>query len=474
MRRALLLSVAAGLVVAATVPPFGWWLLGPPGLALLAAQLGRARRRDRLACVVAFALGLYVPSLYWVHDFTLPGWFLFALGEALITAVPFALVPPGRGRLLAFPGAVVAADAFRGRWPFGGLPLAGIDLGQAGGPLAPVVGIAGRLLLIGLVAVAAVGLLALVRRQWRAAVVAFGVVVAVAVVARVAPAGRPAGSLRVAAVQGGGERGLRALYSNATDVFDEHLAASRLVRPPVDLVVWPEDVVDVDRLHGSPQERELQALARSLHTTLIAGIVEDAGPTHFHNLAVAYAPDGREVDRYEKVHRVPFGEYWPGRSLFRHFASIPERAAVPGRPRAGIVTTPVGRFGVLISYEVFIPSRARRAATAPLLLVPTNASSFRLDQVPAQEIAAARLRALETGRSVVQAAPTGFSALIDHRGRVLRHTDLSARQAIQGRVQLRRGDTLYDRTGDWPVVGVALLALAAGALLERRPSQAAQ
>src|SRR5207248_9169161 len=129
------------------------------------------------------------------------------------------------------------------------------------------------------------------------------------------PAGQPAGSLRVAAVQGGGVRGLRALYSNATDVFDEHVVATRLVRPPVDLVVWPEDVVDVDRLRGSPQERELQGLARGLHTTLIAGIVEDAGPTHFHNLAVAYASDGPEVDRYEQVHRVPFGEHRPRRTL---------------------------------------------------------------------------------------------------------------------------------------------------------------
>ena len=53
-------------------------------------------------------------------------------------------------------------------------------------------------------------------------------------------------------------------------------------------------------------------------------------------------------------------------------------------------------------------------------------------------------------------------------------SDLSARQAIQGRVQLRRGHTVYDRTGDWPVVAIALLALAGGARPWRRASQAAR
>ena len=44
-------------------------------------------------------------------------------------------------------------------------------------------------------------------------------------------------------------------------------------------------------------------------------------------------------------------------------------------------------------------------------MMPTNASSFGTGQVPAQELAAARLRALETGRTVLQAAPTGYTAV---------------------------------------------------------------
>jgi hypothetical protein len=73
---------------------------------------------------------------------------------------------------------------------------------------------------------------------------------------------------------------------------------------------------------------------------------------------------------------------------------------------------------VLISYEVFFAERARAATRAGgrVLLVPTIASSYTTGQVPAQEVAAARLRAIETGRAVVQAVPTGYSALLDRTG----------------------------------------------------------
>ena len=69
------------------------------------------------------------------------------------------------------------------------------------------------------------------------------------------------------------------------------------------------------------------------------------------------------------------------------------------------------------------------AAGAQLLVDPTNTSSYLTSQVPTQEIAAARLQAVAEGRDVVQAAPTGFSAVIDHRGRVEVRSKLAVRAA---------------------------------------------
>jgi apolipoprotein N-acyltransferase len=196
--------------------------------------------------------------------------------------------------------------------------------------------------------------------------------------------------------------------------------------------------------------------------TLVAGVVEDAGPSRFRNAAVVYGPDGSKVDRYDKVHRVPFGEYVPARSLFEAFADLSEvpRDAVPGRG-PGVVDTPSGRMGVLISYEVFFPQRARDAVRAGgrVLLVPTNASSYRDAQVPAQEVAVARLRALATGRWVVQAAPTGYSAVIDQRGTVRMQGGLGGPAVLEADVGLRSGRTVAVGLGRAPWTVAAVVAL---------------
>jgi apolipoprotein N-acyltransferase len=90
--------------------------------------------------------------------------------------------------------------------------------------------------------------------------------------------------------------------------------------------------------------------------------------------------------------------------------------------------------------------------------VPTNASSYRDAQVPAQEVAVARLRALETGRWVVQAAPTGYSAIIDQRGRVHARSGLGGPAVLSSTVGLRTGSTVFVAAGPGPVLGLAAVA----------------
>ena len=214
----------------------------------------------------------------------------------------------------------------------------------------------------------------------------------------------------------------------------------------------------------------MSSLARHLHTTLLAGVTEPASATAFRNLVVAWGPDGRIVATFEKVHRVPFGEYVPYRGFFAHFANLSAvpLTAVPGHG-SGLLRTPAGPLGVLVSYEVFYADRSRPSvrAGAELLVVPTNASSYRASQVPAQEVAAARVQAVEEGRDLVQAAPTGFSAVVDNQGNVLQRSVLGRRQVLLATVDLRTGRTLYGRWGDLPVLALSALALAAGWLRDR-------
>ncbi|MCY4434731.1 MAG: apolipoprotein N-acyltransferase, partial [bacterium] len=75
------------------------------------------------------------------------------------------------------------------------------------------------------------------------------------------------------------------------------------------------------------------------------------------------------------------------------------------------------------------------------------------------QVASSRLRALETGRWVAQAAPTGFSAFIDPDGNVHQRTAVSERKVIQAEIDLRTGQTLATRSGPWPMLALAAAAL---------------
>ena len=183
---------------------------------------------------------------------------------------------------------------------------------------------------------------------------------------------------------------------------------------------------------------------------------------------MAWNPDGRIVDRYENVHRVPFGEYIPARVLLESLSdmtALVPRDAIPGRG-PGLLRTAAGPLGVVISYEVFFSDRIRAAVEAggQVVLVPTNAASYTTEEVPATEVAAARMRALEFDRAVLQAAPTGYTAIVRPDGVVVEQSGLSTAEVLTATVPLRTGMTVYARTGDGPVLAVAALPLLASPL----------
>lgn len=467
-------AVAGGLLVAASLPPMGFWPLAFLGVALVDAAVDTAPRRDRFLRGWLAGLALLAPTTWWMKDLTLPGWViasvvLSAQLGAVLAAVP-ALAP---ARWVALPGAWVAFEAFRGRWPFGGVPLSNLAFGQVAGPLAGVARVGNSLLLGAATVTVAVALAAAARRRWRAAAVAAGVVAATLVLAAVAPQGHGTGrEISVALVQGGGPQGTHAVDTDERRVTERHLEASEAVEPGFDLVVWPEDVVDVDgALDDNPEGRELRELSRRWGpgTTFVAGVIEQFG-RRFTNEAMAFV-DGEVVDEVGKERRVPFGEYVPFRSLIEPFApdALTSRDAevATGVP---VLDTPAGRLGVAISWEVFFPDRARDAIGngGQVLLNPTNGSSFSGTQVQTQQVASSRLRAIETGRWVLQVAPTGFSAIVTPDGEVVERTGVSERAIVEGTVELRKGRTWAVVLGDWLPLALAAASLAGGWALDRR------
>jgi apolipoprotein N-acyltransferase len=466
-----------GLLVAASMPPWGWWPAAFIGLTLWESSLRNAPTRVRWRRSALFSLAWLAPSVSWMWQFTVPGYIvvlsMFAVLHATITtAVPGG--PDDRWRWLVLPSALTVAEALRFCFPFGGMPLASLAIGQVGGPLVGLSRIGGAVLLTFAVAFIGTNLrraLAALRpdRPWSAlragrAVSSIAVLPALVTLGTFAPRGSSLGrSATIAIVQGGGPQGTRAIHSKARLVLDRALVETAKVAGPADVVIWPENIVNVHRLDTSEALAEVAAEARRLDAPFIVGITEDGADPRkqFRNAQVVVMPDGSIIDRYEKKRRVPFGEYMPLRSLLSALGaptrSVP-RDAMPGTTPA-VLETPVGTMGVAISWEIFFGGRVREAVRngAEVVLNPTNNSSYRGTVLQTQQLASSRLRAIESGRWVVQIAPTGFSGFVSPAGRVHDRTRQTEAAWRRRTIDLRGGLTWYERTGDLPWVLVALL-----------------
>ncbi len=478
-------AIAAGLLIAASLPPWGWWPTGFIGMAVWVDLLDGARARTRAGLSALAAVAWLAPATLWMADMTLLGWPLVLVGFSAVFAMAGAVVPGDDRRYLAFPAAFVLAELLRWSWPFGGVPIATVAMSQAAGPLAPVVRLFGALLLTALTVTVGVTMAATARRHRVPAALGVLTVVVVAVAAPLGPAARTAGSVRVAVVQGGGPQNTRADICADRAVFERHLTASELIATPVDLVLWPEDVVhtnpataitparcDQPLLTETEGRRQLSALASELDAVVVAGFFQRSpeGDANL-NFSAVFDAGGNLVDRYHKVKLVPFGELVPLRGLIERVNS-----EIPGHDvRAGtepaVVDTELGRLGISISWEVFFDHRARDAIGngGLILLNPTNGSSYWLTILQSQQIASSRLRALETDRWVMQAAPTGFSAFVSPDGVVTQRSGISEVRVLQATLELREGTTLAVRWGAWPMVvsAVAALAVTYGLTLRR-------
>ena len=116
----------------------------------------------------------------------------------------------------------------------------------------------------------------------------------------------------------------------------------------------------------------------------------------------------------------------------------PDRAH-PGEDRLGVT-------GV----DGDVLGRDRVGHGGEAIVNPTNGSSYTGTILQTQQVASSRLRAVENGRWVVQAAPTGFSAFVTDDGHVLERTAVSEARVITHEVPLRHGSTWYRVLGDWP------------------------
>jgi apolipoprotein N-acyltransferase len=243
--------------------------------------------------------------------------------------------------------------------------------------------------------------------------------------------------------------------SRAKAVFNNHFekTESELKKDSnVDFVLWPENSVDVDPFQNTDVKQSLDSIQKPL---IIGAIVEKGNS--ILNTSILWGGDLPPT--YIKQHLTPFGEYIPLRSLASVISPYTDRVK-DFEPGQGQVFFKVKEAVIapVICFELVDDQLLHTAAlSSNILAVQTNSATFGMSAESAQQLEMTRVRAIEHGRNIVSVSTTGYSAVIDSKGKVLQKTSMGTAEAIRAEIELLEGKTPRNTAGDWALVGVLMV-----------------
>ncbi|MET0672667.1 MAG: apolipoprotein N-acyltransferase [Microbacterium pygmaeum] len=487
-------SIAGGLILTLAFPALGWWPMAFPAVVL--ALVGLIGRGIWASVLVGFAFGasFFFVNLFFTARYLGPvPWVALSMLEALLTAagailltLAYRWVPrvlPGLWwRLLLLPALVAGLWTLReqvvGSWPYGGFPWGRIGITQAAGPLAHLaswVGVSGLTFLMVFVCAAAIEYVR--AGSFRVWVTAIPTVVA-ALLLVVVPQypTTQGGSIRVGSVQGNGPAGYFDERTQNAVLEAQFAATEPLFGEDMDVLLWPEGGVDSDPTNNGATAAVLDVVAERVDAPLLVAAVTARADEYF-NSALLWQ-DGGVSQTYDKRHPVPFGEYVPDRAFWEPFA--PDLIGLIGREYTPGTTVPyfdldgVG-VGLAICFDVIYDDVIWDGADAgaQVYMFQTNNADFRGTDENLQQLAFARMRAIETGRSVVNLSTVGTSQVIAADGTTIDGLPADVAGHMLTDVPLHTGLTPAVIAGPWikAVLGwgslLALVALGVTVALRR-------
>ncbi len=395
-----------------------------------------------------FALSLNLIVLHWSSTFvgSIP-WVILALGLSIFY-LPLALV--SKWGISAYPLLYILLEELRNRFPFGGFGWVRMAYTQADSPYSKIAAIGGASALSAVTLVIALIMFFGLHKK-------FSLITFLPFLSLLIPINlSTTGNASVLMIQGNVPQMGLDFNSRAKAVFNNHyeLTQKEIARDPnIDLIVWPENSVDVDPFLNADVKESLDSIKQPL---IIGAILSKGNKTL--NTSILWG--GEMPETYIKQHLTPFGEYIPLRSLARIVSPLVDDVDDFSPGDTG-KTFSIGEIMVapVICYELIDDDLLHQAAAdSNILAVQTNSATFGMSAESAQQLSMTRIRAIEHGRNIASVSTTGYSAIIDFSGNVVEQTSMATADSIRAEIGLIEGQTPRDKAGDWALIGV-LVAL---------------
>ncbi|MBA0051021.1 apolipoprotein N-acyltransferase [Streptomyces sp. AJS327] len=498
-------AAAAGVALALAFPPYGLWLLSPLAVAALSLLTRGRTARGGAWIGLAFGWPFFTVLLKWLHVVGwdaviglafLQGLFVAALGAGLAVTSRLPLWPLWGACLW------VAEELARDRFPFGGFPWGRLAFANTGSSFTPLAALGGAPLVTFAVALTGTLLAAVAWSAWRSrraprtvrslAPAAGSLALAGAVTAAGYAVPVPTAAddtVEIAVVQGNVQQPGMDFLGRPMKILNNHVEATLDLAKRVDrgeadqpdLVIWPENASDLDPHKYPEARRRIDEAVRAIGVPVLVGALVDH-PTkegYVENQGIVWDPKTGPGASYTKQHPVPFGEYVPYRDQLSKIISRLDRVPrdfYPGE-KSGVLQTGPARLGDVICFEVAYDEIPRDTVNdgARALVVQTNNATYGETGQPEQQLAMSKLRAIEHGRAIVTAAPSGISAIVAPDGTIQQRTEEFTRDVLTGSLPLRDDRTLADRVGaapEWTLAMVGALSCAGAWFLGRRARRA--
>ncbi len=460
-----LFGLAGGLISSMAYPDNAIWIAIFPATALMLYAIASASGKQSLVVGLVTGFTFYASQIPWMTVYLGPvPWLALSILEGIIYAVgAWAINRFLNTRrthspviiALAIAALWVAREWLACNFPYGGFPWSRLALSQSNSPLANWV-YWGGISWLSFVIVFATALVMfswktkLKPAQWATSPVALILVLIFLIPQLTATSSQgTTEKIDVAAVQGNANAGLFA-NPKPGSILKNHLDASRKLLNATekpDVVIWPENAADQNPLKPGIAKSQVRNFVDQIDAPLILGTITSRG-NDIYNSSILWLPKVGPVDWYDKKRPVAFGEFVPDREFFHLLA--PELIDLIPRgysfgTRDGIFTIPKAdsKLGTMICFEVAVDDITRDLVNqgAKLLIVQTNNSDFGTTNESAQQLAIARLRAIESGRVVVNISTVGLSAIVLPSGEVV-----DSLEAYKPGIMRKRLDLLVDKT----------------------------
>jgi apolipoprotein N-acyltransferase len=496
---ALPIAAAGGAVLDLAFPDIGIWPLAFVGVALTLLTLIGRSAWGAVAVGAVFAASFYLIHIVWITRYLGPvPWVALTGVETVLSAVGAIavtlayrwlprLVPATWARVTLLPALVAAAwtarEQFMGSWPYTGFPWGRLGMSQAEGPLAELASWLGVSGLTFVMVFVVAGTIEAVRlRFWRRIRLAVPAVAAALLLVLIPQfPTTDAGTMRVGAAQGNGPSGYfddREPY----DVFRAQLAATGpLLGEDIDVLLWPEGGVDADPLNNRSIAVALDDLSEQVDAPLIVNAATERGDKVYNTSMLWKAGESGPLALHDKANPVPMGEYVPDRWFFEALApdlvGLIQREYTPGTNAPFFDVDGVG-VGLAICFDVIYDDVIWDGAKdgAEVYMFQTNNADFRDTDENLQQLGFARMRAIETGRAVVNISTVGTSQVIAPDGSVMDGLAADTSGHLLVDVPLRTGLTSAVVIGpavQWVLGWSAVPILVALGFLVRRRTKAA-